>query len=54
VAEALTRLFVARARGEVGLFAAVLAVPMGEPGAAAIRAALSSDQVVTSRFRWAV
>jgi len=51
VAEALARLFLARARGDVGFFRSVLAVPLGAAGAAAIRAALESDQVSASRFR---
>jgi hypothetical protein len=54
VADALARLFLARARGEVGLFGAVLAVPAGAAGAAAIRAVLDTDQVAASRFRLAV
>jgi hypothetical protein len=54
VADALARLFLARVRGEVGLFGAVLAVPAGAAGAAAIRAVLDTDQVAASRFRLAV
>ncbi len=52
VAEALGRLFLARARGEVALFrsVAVLATPAGE---AAVRAALAEDQVAAGRFRLA-
>jgi hypothetical protein len=52
VAEALGRLFVARARGEVAWFrsVAVVASPSGE---AAVRAALAEDQVCAGRFRLA-
>ena len=50
VAEALGRLFLTRARGEVGWFRsiAVIATPAGE---AAVRAALARDQVSAGRFR---
>jgi len=50
VAEALGRLFVARARGEQPWFSsiAVLATSAGE---AAVRAALAEDQVCAGRFR---
>jgi hypothetical protein len=50
VAEALGRLFLARARGEVALFhsIAVIATPAGE---AAVRAALAGDRVAAGRFR---
>ena len=51
VADALARLFLARARGDSGFFQSVLAVPLGAAGAAAIRAALDSDQMAASRFR---
>jgi len=49
-AEALGRLFLARARGEVAGFRsiAVIATPAGE---AAVRAALAGDQVSAGRFR---
>ena len=52
VAEALGRLFLARARGEAVWFrsVAVLATPAGE---AAVRAALAEDQVSAGRFRLA-
>jgi len=52
VAEALGRLFLARARGEVAWFraVAVLATPAGE---AAVRAALATDQLAAARFRLA-
>ena len=52
VAEALGRLFLARARGEVAWFhsIAVIATPAGE---AAVRAALAGDQVAAGRFRLA-
>jgi hypothetical protein len=50
VAEALGRLFIARARGEVAWFraVAVAATPAGE---AAVRAALADDQLCAGRFR---
>ncbi len=49
VAEALGRLFLARARGEVAWFraVAVLATPAGE---AAVRAALAGDQIAAARY----
>src|SRR3954469_5256290 len=50
VAEALGRLFLARARGEVGWFGSVVAVAT-PPGEAAVRAALADDQVSAARFR---
>lgn len=50
VAEALGRLFLARARGEVGFFRAV-AVVCGETGRAEVLAALAADPVVSARFR---
>ena len=52
VAEALGRLFLARARGEVAFFRSVVVVatPVGE---AAVRAALAEDQVSAGRFRMA-
>jgi hypothetical protein len=52
VAEALGRLFLARARREVAWFhsIAVIATPAGE---AAVRAALAGDQVSAGRFRLA-
>ena len=51
VAEALSRLFQARARGEVAFFRSVLALPTTPEGAAAIRAALTEDVFVAARFR---
>jgi hypothetical protein len=50
VADALGRLFLARACGEVRWFCAVavLASPAGE---AAVRAALAEDRIVAARFR---
>jgi hypothetical protein len=52
VAEALGRLFLARARGEVAWFRsiAVIATPAGK---VAVRAALAGDQVSAGRFRLA-
>jgi hypothetical protein len=51
-AEALGRLFLARARGEVAWFrsVAVLATAGGE---AAVRAALAEDRIAAARFRLA-
>ena len=51
VAEALSRLFLARARGEVAFFRDVLALPHDAAGAAAIRAALAQDSLLAGRFR---
>jgi hypothetical protein len=53
VAEALGRLFLARARGEVGFFRSVIARPASAAGEAAIRAALADDPLVSARFRLA-
>lgn len=50
-ASELAALFLARARGEVPFFRRVVAVPAGEAGAAAIRAALRDDPFVSGRFR---
>lgn len=49
-ADALGRLFLQRARGEVAFFRRVL-VDMDEVGKEAVRAALQSDPVVSARFR---
>jgi hypothetical protein len=51
VAEALGRLFLARARGEVPWFRSVIAVTRSPGGAEAVRAALTGDVVTTARFR---
>lgn len=51
VAEALSRLFLARARGEVAFFHDVLALPFDAAGAAAIRDALAADSLLAARFR---
>ena len=51
VADALSRLFLARARGEVAFFRSVVACPDDAAGAAAIRAALATDPVLRGRFR---
>lgn len=53
VAEALTKLFLARVRGEVAFFRAVVAQPASAAGEAAIRAALADDPLVSGRFRLA-
>lgn len=53
VAETLGRLFLARARGEVAFFTAVVAVATTEAGEAAVRAALAHDQLCAARFRLA-
>lgn len=52
VAQALSRLFLARARGEVGFFRRVVAAAGGET-AAAIREALAEDPLVSGCFRLA-
>jgi hypothetical protein len=51
VAEAFSRLFLARARGEIPYFSRVLAVAATNKGHAAILAALSEDPVISGRFR---
>lgn len=51
VAEALGRLFLARARGEVPFFRRVLARPVSEAGREALIAALADDPLVSGRFR---
>ncbi len=51
VAEALGRLFLARARGELPWFRSVVAVTRTEAGAEAVRAALVGDVVTAARFR---
>ena len=51
VAEALGRLFLARARGESPWFRSVVAVTRSAAGADAVRAALTGDVVTTARFR---
>jgi hypothetical protein len=53
VAEALSRLFLARARGETAYFRSVVAVTETPAGEAAVRAALGEDQVSAGRFRLA-
>jgi hypothetical protein len=50
VAEALGRLFLARARGEVAFFRTVVAVMATPAGEAALRAALATDQVAAGRY----
>lgn len=50
-ARALTRLFLARARGDGPLFTRVLALPRSKAGAGAIREALAADVVAAARFR---
>lgn len=51
VAEMLGRLFRARAVGEVPFFTRLGAVPAGPAGAAALRAALESDNFVSACYR---
>jgi hypothetical protein len=53
VAQALGRLFLARARGEAALFDTVVAVTHTPAGEAAVRAALDQDVVTRARFRLA-
>ena len=52
VADALARLFLARARGEVAWFRSV-AVLAKAGGEAAVRAAVAEDRVAAARFRLA-
>jgi hypothetical protein len=52
VARALDRLFLARARGELGWFRRVVVV-CGEAGQVEVLAALGADPVVSARFRLA-
>jgi len=51
VAEALGRLFLGRARGELPWFRSVVAVTHSAAGADAVRAALTADVVTAARFR---
>jgi hypothetical protein len=51
VAEALSWLYLARARGEVAFFRSVVAVVATGAGGAAVRTALGDDQVCAGRFR---
>ena len=51
VARALSRLFLARARGDVPLFQEVIAVTASPRGEAAIRTALLSDPLASAWFR---
>jgi hypothetical protein len=53
VSDALNRLFLARARGEIPFFTRVIAVPASPTGEAAIRAALAEDPLASARFRLA-
>lgn len=48
---ALDRLFLARAKGALPLFGAVLALTRSEAGAEAVREALARDPVVPMRYR---
>ncbi|MBN9564201.1 MAG: hypothetical protein J0H14_26255 [Alphaproteobacteria bacterium] len=52
VADALGRLFLARAKGEVSFFRAVVVV-CGAAGRAEVLAALAADPVASARFRLA-
>jgi hypothetical protein len=51
VAEALGRLFLARARGEVPWFRSVVAATHSIAGREAVRTALTEDVVTSARFR---
>jgi hypothetical protein len=53
VADALGRLFLARARGDVAFFRSVVVVVTTPAGEAAVRAALAENQVSAGRFRLA-
>jgi len=50
-AQALGRLFLARARGDVPFFRRVVAPDISLGGANAVRAALETDPLVSGRFR---
>jgi hypothetical protein len=50
-AEALGRLFLARARGAAPMFRRVVAATTTEAGADAVRRALREDRVASARFR---
>ena len=54
VADALSRLFLARARNELAFFRQVMAVPADAAGREAIVAALRDDPLLAGRFRLAV
>lgn len=51
VAEALGRLFLARARGEVAFFRDVRVITQNDAGEAAVREALAYDPVLSARYR---
>lgn len=51
VAEALSRLYLARARGEAPLFGQVLVVTASSAGRAAVKDALAGDMLTRARFR---
>jgi hypothetical protein len=51
VTMALTRLFLARTRGEVAFFHRVVAVPLDAEGEEAVRAAVQDDPLACARFR---
>jgi hypothetical protein len=51
VAEALGRLLLARARGEVPWFTRVVAATVTPAGEAAVRAAVAQDPIAGARFR---
>jgi len=53
VADALSRLFLARVRGEVAFFRQVIAVPADAAGREAIAAALRDDPLLAGRYRLA-
>ena len=51
VAQALSRLFLARARGEMGFFRGVLAVTVTAAGQEAVLTALADDPLVSAWFK---
>ncbi len=51
VGQALSRLFLARARGEVPFFREVIAVTVSREGRAAVAAALEADPLAAAWFR---
>ena len=53
MADALSRLFLARVRGEVAFFRQVIAVPADAAGREAIAAAMRDDPLLAGRYRLA-
>ncbi len=51
VVMALSGLFLARVRGEIGFFRHVIAITLNQQGEDAVKAALASDPFLLARFR---